>query len=54
MYATRFLIVLLVCALLGGCDSSEVEADQESPVPLAHEAVLTAPGAGASEISTDD
>lgn len=54
MSASRFLIVLLVCALLGGCDSSEVEADQESPVPLAHEAVLTAPGAGASEISTDD
>ncbi len=54
MSASRFLIVLLVCALLGGCDSSEVEADQESPVPLAHEAVLTAPGAGASEISTGD
>ena len=54
MSASRFLIVLLVCALGGGCDSSEVESDQESPVPLAHEAVLAAPGAGAPEISTDD
>jgi len=54
MSASRFLMILLVCVLLGGCVSSEVEADQESPVLLAHEAVLTAPGAGASEISTDD
>ena len=54
MSASRFLIALLVCALGGGCDSSEVDADQENSVPLAHEAVLAAPGAGASEISTDD
>jgi rhodanese-related sulfurtransferase len=38
----------------GGCDASKVEADQESPVPLAHEAVLATPGAGALEISTDE
>jgi rhodanese-related sulfurtransferase len=36
----------------GGCDSNKVEADRESPVPLAHEAVLATPGAGALEIST--
>jgi len=52
MSTSRFLIVLLVCALGGGCDSSKVEADQEGPVPLVHEAVLAMPGGGAQEIST--
>lgn len=52
MSVSRSLIVLLVCALGGGCDSNKVEADRESPVPLAHEAVLATPGAGALEIST--
>lgn len=52
MSVSRSLIVLLVCALGGGCDSNKVEADRESPVPLAHEAVLATPGAGALEIPT--
>ena len=52
MSVSRSLIVLLVCALGGGCDSNKVEADRESPVSLAHEAVLATPGAGALEIST--
>ena len=52
MSVSQSLIVLLVCALGGGCDASKVEVDQESPVPLAHEAVLATPGAGSLEIST--
>ena len=52
MSASRFLFVLLVCALGGACDSSKVETDQESPVPLVHEAVLATQVAGAVEIST--
>ena len=52
MSVSQSLIVLLVCVLGGGCDASKVEADQESPVPLAHEAVLATPGAGSLEIST--
>jgi rhodanese-related sulfurtransferase len=52
MSVSRSLIVLLVCASGGGCDSSKVEADQASPVPLAHEAVLATPSAGAPEVST--
>lgn len=54
MSVSRSLVILLVCALSGGCDSSKVDADQDSPVPLAHEAVLATPGAGAPEISTDE
>jgi len=52
MSVSRSLIVLLVCTLGGGCDSRNVDADKVSPVPLAHEAVLAMPGAGALEIST--
>jgi rhodanese-related sulfurtransferase len=51
MSVSRSLIVLLVCASGGGCDSSKVEADQASPVPLAHEAVLATPSAGYREWS---
>lgn len=54
MFVSRALIVLLVCAFGWGCDSRDVEADRESPAPLAHEAVLAMPGAGAPEISTDE
>jgi rhodanese-related sulfurtransferase len=54
MSASRFLTILLVCALGWGCDSSKVEADQEGPVPLAHEAVLATPGAGVPEVSTEE
>ena len=54
MSASRSLIVLLVCVLGGGCDPSEVDSVQESPVPIAHEAVLATSGAGAPEISTAD
>lgn len=54
MSASRFLTALLVCTLGGGCDSSKVEVDQESPVPLAHEAVLATPGGGVPEVSTEE
>jgi len=52
MSVSRSLIVLLVGVLGGGCDSSKVDADRESAVPLAHDAVLAMPGAGTLEIST--
>jgi rhodanese-related sulfurtransferase len=51
---SRFLTVSLVCAFGGACDSSNVESNQESPAPLAHEAVLATPSSGAPEISTDE
>jgi len=54
MVASRFLIVLLVCVLSGSCDSNKNEAARESQVPLAHEALLATPGAGAPEISTEE
>jgi rhodanese-related sulfurtransferase len=52
MSVSRSLIVLVVFAFVGGCDTSEVEGVQESPSPLAHDAVLAPPGGGAPEIST--
>jgi rhodanese-related sulfurtransferase len=54
MSASRFLIVVFACALGGGCDSSEIGAGQKNSTPLAHEAVLAASDAGATEISTED
>jgi rhodanese-related sulfurtransferase len=52
MSFSRSLAVLFVCTLGGACDSSDVDADQESPVSLVHEAVVATPSTGALEIST--
>jgi rhodanese-related sulfurtransferase len=54
MPAARVPILLLVIAWVGYVASSNVEADQENSVPLAHEAVLATPGAGVPEVSTKE
>jgi rhodanese-related sulfurtransferase len=54
MPASRVSILLLVCALGGYLISSNVEADQENSVPLAHKAVLAKPGPGVPEVSTEE
>ena len=52
MSVSRSLIVLVMFAFIGGCDTREAEEVQESPLPLAHDAVLAPPGGAAPEIST--
>ena len=54
MPAARVPILLLVFAWVGYVTSSNVKADQENFVPLAHEAVLATPGAGVPEVSTKE
>ena len=54
MPAARVPILLLVFAWVGYVTSSNVEADQENSVPLAHEAVLETPGTGVPEVSTEE
>ena len=47
---------ILICVfVIGGLNApSNVEADDADTVPLAHEAVLTTPGAGVPEVSTKE
>jgi rhodanese-related sulfurtransferase len=54
MPAARVPILLLVIAWVGYVASTNVEADQENSVPLAHEAVLATPGSGVPEVSTEE